>query len=63
MSDQTMRENNPDLKPASNMNVLRMMITAVGMLFCIVALVVFSYNFILSSGTKEAVAQVKAADL
>lgn len=63
MSDQTMRENNPDLKPASNMNVLRMMITAVGMLFCIVALVVFSYNFILSSGTKEAVAQVKAADV
>lgn len=63
MSDQTIQEKNPDLEPGSNLNVLRMMITAVGTLFCIVALAVFCYNFILSSGTKEAVAQAKAADV
>ena len=51
------------MQPSSNANVLRMMITAVGTLFCIVALAAFCYNLILSSGTKEAVAQEKAADV
>ena len=63
LSDQTIQEMNPDMQPSSNANVLRMMITAVGTLFCIVALAAFCYNLILSSGTKEAVAQEKAADV
>lgn len=63
MSDQTIQDRNPDREPGSNANVMRMMISAVGLLFGIVALVVFCYNFILSSGTKEAVPQAKAADV
>ena len=63
LSEQTIQEMNPDMQPSSNANVLRMMITAVGTLFCIVALAAFCYNLILSSGTKEAVAQEKAADV
>ena len=61
MSDQTIQEKNPDRNPGSGMKVLRVMITAVGTLFSLCLIVVFCYNFILSSGTKETVSQEKAA--
>ena len=63
MIDQTIQEHSPDRDPRSNLNVLRIMTTAMGVFFCIVLLVVFCYNFILSSGTKETVAQAKAPDV
>lgn len=63
MSDNTNREMMPDQDPRSNLNVLRVVTTAVGTLFCVVILAVFCYNFILSSGTKESVSQAKAADV
>lgn len=63
MSDQTIQERNPDREAGSNLSVLRVMTTAVGALFGIVALLVFCCNFILSSGTKVSDAQVKAADV
>ena len=63
MSDQIIQNRNPDREPGSGANVLRMMIAAVGLLFGIVALVAFCYNFILSSGTKETVPQEKAPDV
>lgn len=61
MSDQNIQERSPDRDPGSNLNVLRVMTTAVGVFFSVCLIVVFCYNFILSSGTKEAVTQEKAA--
>lgn len=61
MSDKTIQ--NPDQNPRSNLKVLRVMITAVGVFFCVIALAVFCYNFVLSSGTKATVSQTKAADV
>ncbi len=63
MSDQIIQETNPDLDPRSNLKVLRVLTTIVGTFFCAVILVVFCYNFVLSSGTKEAVSQAKVADV
>lgn len=63
MSDNTNQEMMPDQDPRSNLNVLRVVTTAVGTLFCVVILAVFCYNFILSSGTKSSVSQTKAADV
>ena len=39
------------------------MTTIVGTLFSVCLIAVFCYNFVLSSGTKEAVSQQKAADV
>ena len=61
LSDQITREQNPDHNPGSGLKVLRVMTTAVGMLFSVCLIAVFCYNFILSSGTKESVKQEKAA--
>lgn len=61
MSDKTIQ--NPDQDPRSNLKVLRAMTTAVGVFFCVIALAVFCYNFVLSSGTKATVSQTKAADV
>lgn len=63
MTEETIQEMNPDRDPRSGMKVLRALTTVVGTFFCIVALGVFCYNFILSSGTKSAVSQAKAADV
>ena len=63
MSDKPIQEMNPDQDPRSNLSVLRVMVTAVASLFCIVVLAVFCYNFILSSGTKASVSQTKASDV
>ena len=63
MSDQTMQETNPDLNPGSNLKVLRILTTIVGVFVCAIVLTVFCYNFILSSGTKEAASQEKVADV
>lgn len=63
MTDQTIQEQNPDRDPRSNLKVLRIMTTAVGVFFCAMLLVVFCYNFILSSGTKESVSMSKAPDV
>ena len=63
MTDQTIQECNPDRDPHSNLKVLRVVTTAVGVFFSAVLLVVFCYNFILSSGTKETVSQAKAPDV
>ena len=63
MSDQIMQERNPDREAGSGANALRIVIAAVGALFCAVILAVFCYNFLISSGTKETVAQAKAADV
>ena len=49
-----------DREPASGLKVLRAVITAVAALVCVVMLVVFGYNFMRSSGSKESVAQAKA---
>ena len=62
MAENTMKEEvlaQADREPASGLKVLRAMVTAVAALVCIVMLVVFCYNFILSSGTKESVSQAK----
>ena len=61
MADQLIQEHNPDRDPGSGTKVLRVMTTAVGALFSICLIVVFCYNLILSSGTKETVSQQKAA--
>lgn len=63
MTEETIQEMNPDRDPRSGMKVLRALTTVVGTFFCIVALGVFCCNFILSSGTKSAVSQAKAADV
>ena len=63
MTDQTIQEQSPDRDPHSNLKVLRVVTTAVGVFFSAVLLVVFCYNFILSSGTKETVSQAKAPDV
>ena len=63
MSEQTIQETNPDLDPRSNLKVLHVLTTIVGMFVCAIVLVVFCYNFILSSGTKEAVSQAKVSDV
>lgn len=63
MTDQTIQEQSPDRDPRSNLKVLRVVTTAVGVFFSAVLLVVFCYNFILSSGTKETVSQAKAPDV
>lgn len=63
LSDQNIQEKHPDRNPTSNLNPLRAMVTAVGTFFCIAALAAFCCNFILSSGTKVADSQVKAADV
>lgn len=63
LSDQIIQEQNPDRNPTSNLNPLLAMVTAVGTFFCIAAMAAFCYNFILSSGTKTADPQVKAADV
>ena len=55
MTDQTNLERNPDRDPSSNLQILRVITTAMGAFFCAVLLVVFCGNFILSSGTKETV--------
>ena len=60
LSDQTIQEVSPDRDPGSGMKVLRVMTTAMGVFFSICLIAVFCYNFILSSGTKETVAQQKA---
>ena len=61
MSDQTIQGRNPDRDPGSGTKVLRVITTAVGTMFSLCLIVVFCYNFILSSGTKETVSQQKAA--
>lgn len=61
MSDQTIQDTNPDRNPSSGLKVLRVITTAVGTLFSLCLIVVFCYNLILSSGTKETVTQEKAA--
>ena len=61
MADQLIQEHNPDRDPGSGTKVLRVITTAVGALFSICLIVVFCYNLILSSGTKETVSQQKAA--
>ena len=58
-----MQETNPDLNPGSNLKVLRILTTIVGVFVCAIVLTVFCYNFILSSGTKEAASQEKVADV
>lgn len=63
LTDQTIQERNPDREPGSGGNVLRIMISAAGVFFCVCALLVFGHNFILSSGTKETVSQTKAPDV
>ena len=63
MADQTIQERNPDRNPASGMQPLRVITTVVGTLCSLCLIVVFCYNLILSSGTKETVAQEKAADV
>ena len=63
MTDQTIQECSPDRDPRSNLKVLRVMTTAVGVFFCAVLMAVFCYNFILSSGTKETVSMSKAPDV
>lgn len=63
MSDQTIQGRNPDRDPGSGTKVLRVITTAVGTMFSLCLIVVFCYNFILSSGTKETVSQQKAADV
>lgn len=63
MSDQTIQERNPDRDPGSGIKVLHVITTAVGTMFSLCLIVVFCYNFILSSGTKETVSQQKAADV
>ena len=63
MSENTMKEEvlaQADREPASGLKVLRAVITAVAALVCVVMLVVFGYNFMRSSGSKESVAQAKA---
>ena len=59
MSDQIIQNENP----SADRNVLRVMTTIVGTLFSLCLIAVFCYNFVLSSGTKEAVSQQKAADV
>lgn len=61
MSEQNIQELNPDRDPGSNLNVLRVMTTAGGAFFSICLILVFCYNLILSSGTKETVSQEQAA--
>jgi hypothetical protein len=61
LSDQTIQGRNPDRDPGSGTKVLHVITTAVGTLFSLCLIVVFCYNFILSSGTKETVSQQKAA--
>ena len=61
MSEQNIQELSPDREPGSNLDVLRVMIAAAGTFFSICLIVVFCYNFILSSGTKETVSQEQAA--
>ena len=63
MSDQTIQGRNPDRDPGSGTKVLRVITTAVGTMFSLCLIVVFCYNFILRSGTKETVSQQKAADV
>lgn len=61
MSDQTIQERNPDRDPGSGTKVLRVITTAMGAFFSLCLIAVFCYNLVLSSGTKEAVSQQKAA--
>ena len=63
MTDYTIQEKTPDREPGSGMKILRAMATVMGLCICLLLIPVFCYNFILSSGTKEAVAQEKAADV
>ena len=63
MSENTMQEMIPDRDPSSNINALRAIVTAAATLFCVVALLAFCYNLILSSGTKVSVSQQKASDV
>ena len=61
MSDQTFQERNPDRDPRSGTKVLRVITTAMGAFFSLCLIAVFCYNLVLSSGTKAAVSQQKAA--
>ena len=61
MSDQTIQERNPDRDPGSGTKVLRVITTAMGAFFSLCLIAVFCYNLVLSSGTKAAVSQQKAA--
>ena len=61
MSDQTFQERNPDRDPGSGTKVLRVITTAMGAFFSLCLIAVFCYNLVLSSGTKAAVSQQKAA--
>ena len=61
MSDQTIQERNIDRDPGSGTKVLRVITTAMGVFFSLCLIVVFCYNFILSSGAKETVSQQKTA--
>lgn len=62
MSDQIVQNQDIDRQPFSGMKLLRIAVTAAGFCICLLLIPVFCYNFILSSGTKEAVSQEKAAD-
>jgi exopolysaccharide biosynthesis protein len=63
LPDKNIQEVHPDRDPSSGMKAVRGIVTAASVLFTLLLLAVFCYNFILSSGTKVSAAQVKVADV